>query len=198
MRNVGIRSRGLGSRSSDKPGLELEFDYYDAGQRFLGLRSLVLDNLVTDPSMLREAVATAFLRRVGVPAPRESFARLFVNGEFVGLYAMVEAVNRDFAQAAFGGTGLLFEFRWTQPFYESYLGDELDPYATLFASRNPAPAVDRALYAPDPGPVPGRQRNARRRVRGGGPASSTSTASSGWSPPTPSWRNSTASWATTA
>ena len=148
MRNVRVRSRGLGSRSSDKPGLELDFDYYDPGQRFLGLRELVLDNLVTDPSMLREVVATSFLRRVGVPAPRESFARLFVNGEFAGLYAMVEAVNRDFAQAAFGGTGLLFEFRWTQPFYETYLGDGLGPYATLFESRNPAPQSTAGLYAP--------------------------------------------------
>lgn len=148
MRNVRVRSRGLGSRSNDKPGLELDFDYYDPGQRFLGLRELVLDNLVTDPSMLREVVATSFLRRVGVPAPRESFARLFVNGEFVGLYAMVEAVNRDFAQAAFGGTGLLFEFRWTQPFYGTYLGDGLGPYATLFESRNPAPQSTAGLYAP--------------------------------------------------
>jgi spore coat protein CotH len=148
MRNVGIRSRGLGSRSSTKPGLELEFDYYAANQRFLGLRSLVLDNLVTDPSMLREAVATSFLRRVGVPAPRASFARVTVNGELIGVYGLVEAVNRDFAQTAFGATGLLFEFRWTQPYYETYLGDGLDAYATLFASRNPAPQATSTLYGP--------------------------------------------------
>lgn len=148
MRNVGIRSRGLGSRSNDKPGLELEFDYYAAGQRFLGLRSLVLDNLVTDPSMLREAAATTFLRRIGVPAARESFARVVVNGELIGLYAMVEAVNRDFAQAAFGEIGLLFEFRWTQAYYGTYLGPALDSYAALFASRNPPPQSTTALYAP--------------------------------------------------
>ena len=148
MRNVGIRSRGLGSRSSTKPGLELEFDYYAANQRFLGLRSLVLDNLVTDPSMLREAVATSFLRRVGVPAPRASFARVVVNGELIGVYGLVEAVNRDFAQTAFGATGLLFEFRWTQPYYETYLGDGLDAYATLFASRNPPPQATISLYGP--------------------------------------------------
>jgi len=148
MRNVRVRSRGLGSRSSDKPGLELDFDYYDPSQRFLGQRELVLDNLVTDPSMLREVVATSFLRRVGVPAPRESFTRVIVNGEFVGLYALVEAVNRDFAQAAFARSGMLFEFRWTQPFYETYLGDGLGPYAALFESRNPVPQSTGALYTP--------------------------------------------------
>ena len=71
MRNVRVRSRGLGSRSSDKPGLELDFDYYDPSQRFLGQRELVLDNLVTDPSMLREVVATLLPPpRGGAGAPR--------------------------------------------------------------------------------------------------------------------------------
>ena len=148
VRNAGVRSRGNSSRSGDKPGLELEFDYYVSGQKFAGLRTLVLDNLVTDPSMLREAVATAFLRRVGVPASRESFARLVVNGEFMGLYAMVEPVNRDFARGAFGQAGLLFEYRWRWPFYETYLGDELEPYMTIFASRNGSTGSTESLYGP--------------------------------------------------
>src|SRR4051812_3967944 len=46
--NVGIRSRGLGSRSSTKPGLRVDFDRYASGQHFLGLKSLVLDNLTQD------------------------------------------------------------------------------------------------------------------------------------------------------
>lgn len=148
VRNAGVRSRGNSSRSGDKPGLELEFDYYVSGQKFVGLRTLVLDNLVTDPSMLREAVATAFLRRVGVPASRESFARLVVNGEFMGLYAMVEPVDRDFARGAFGQAGLLFEYRWTWPFYETYLGDELEPYMEIFASRNGSSGSMESLYGP--------------------------------------------------
>ena len=39
VRNVGIRSRGLGSRSSTKPGLRVDFDRYSSGQQFLGLKS---------------------------------------------------------------------------------------------------------------------------------------------------------------
>lgn len=148
VRNVGVRSRGNSSRSGDKPGLELEFDYYVSDQKFIGLRSLVLDNLVTDPSMLREAVATAFLRRVGVPASRESFARLVVNGEYMGLYAMVEPVDRDFARGAFGQSGHLFEYRWRWPFYETYLGDDLEPYMTIFASRNGSSDNPESLYGP--------------------------------------------------
>src|SRR5688572_24722421 len=45
VRNVGIRSRGLGSRSGTKPGLRVDFDRYSDKQTFLGLKSFVLDNL---------------------------------------------------------------------------------------------------------------------------------------------------------
>ena len=50
VRNVGIRSRGRGSRSGNKPGLRVDFDRYTTAQRFLGLKSLVLDNVTQDAS----------------------------------------------------------------------------------------------------------------------------------------------------
>ena len=48
VRNIGIRSRGRGSRSSNKPGLRVDFDRYTTAQRFLGLKSFVLDNVTQD------------------------------------------------------------------------------------------------------------------------------------------------------
>src|SRR4051812_39349400 len=44
VRNVGIRSRGTGSRSPVKPGLRVDFDRYSTSQKFLGLKSVVLRN----------------------------------------------------------------------------------------------------------------------------------------------------------
>jgi spore coat protein CotH len=148
MRNVAARSRGNGSRYEAKPGLELSFDYYAASQRFLGLRGLVLDNLVTDPSMIRESTAMALLRRVGVPAPREAPARVFVNGAYAGLYMMVEPVDTVFAQKTFEQPGLLFEYRWTYPFFATFPGESLDPYAVLFESRNLGVHSTAELYTP--------------------------------------------------
>src|SRR5262245_45276451 len=98
VRNVGIRSRGLGSRSGIKPGLEVNFAHYSSRGQFLGMRALVLDNLTTDPSMIRERVAMSFLRRLGVPAPREVHANLYVNGQYSGLYVIVEPVDTVFVQ----------------------------------------------------------------------------------------------------
>ena len=134
--NVGIRSRGLGSRSGSKPGLRVDIDRYNTSQTFLGLKSFVLDNLVQDPSMLRERLAMAFFRRLGYPAPREAHARVFVNDTFVGLYALVEAIDKGFLGRSFGedghgGTendGYLFEYDYTREYHFENLGSNYDDY----------------------------------------------------------------------
>jgi spore coat protein CotH len=134
--NVGIRSRGLGSRSGTKPGLRVDMDRYSANQTFLGLKSFVLDNLVQDPSMLRERLAMAFFRRMGLPAPREAHARLFVNDAFVGVYAIVETIDKGFLGRSFGedskgGTendGFLYEYDYTREYRFEYLGSNYDDY----------------------------------------------------------------------
>jgi len=147
-RNVGVRSRGNGSRYGAKPGLELTFDHYAPRQRFLGLRSLVLDNLVTDPSMIREAATMALMRRVGLAVPHEAPVQLFVNGVYAGLYMMVEPVDTVFVERHFDAGGLLFEYRWTFPFFATFPGESLDPYAVLFESRTPGVHSTAELYAP--------------------------------------------------
>ena len=109
--NVSVRSRGLGSRSRTKLGLQIDFTQYATGQRFAGLKSLVLKNLLQDPSMVREALAMAMFNRMGQPAPRESFCRLYINGVYEGLYAVVEDIDDLFLARTLGsGSGYLFEF----------------------------------------------------------------------------------------
>ena len=135
--NVGIRSRGLGSRSGTKPGLRVDIDRYNADQTFLGLKSFVLDNLVQDPSMLRERLTMAFFRRLGLPAPREAHARLFVNGTFVGALrdrrdhrqGLPRAVLRQDSKGGTENDGYLFEYDYTRENarFEN-LGSNLDEY----------------------------------------------------------------------
>ena len=149
VRNVGVRSRGLGSRSGIKPGLELNFARYSSRSEFLGLKALVLDNLTTDPSMIRERVAMELMRRVGIPASREAHAQLYVNGQYVGLYAVVEPVDSVFVARTLGDSnGALFEYHWLQPFYATYLGDNLDTYRPLFEARSQQTKSTFELYDP--------------------------------------------------
>ena len=48
MRNVGVRVRGLATRSASKPGLRVDFNRYVEAQTFLGMTAVVLDNALRD------------------------------------------------------------------------------------------------------------------------------------------------------
>lgn len=149
VRNIAVRSRGSASRSATKPGLQIDFDRFVSGQEFVGLRSLVLDNLWQDPSMIRERLAMAFFERMGEPAPRESFGKVYINNEYQGLYVIVEDVSSDFLARTFEkDTGYLFEYRNVRRFYGEYLGDDLGAYKLLFEPRSHELEADAVLYSP--------------------------------------------------
>jgi spore coat protein CotH len=148
--NVAIRSRGFGTRSPSKLGLQIDFAHYASSQRFAGLKSLVLKNLLQDPSMLREPLAMAMFGRMGEPAPREAFCRLYINGIYEGLYVLVEDIDELFLQRTLGSrSGYLFEFhRSAGRFNGEYLGDALARYRPLFEARTHRLESDAALYGP--------------------------------------------------
>jgi hypothetical protein len=133
VRNVGIRSRGTGSRSGTKPGLRVDFDHYTAKQRFLGLKSFVLRNNTQDPTMLHERVAMRFFDRMGYPASREAHTRLYVNDEYAGLYTIVEAVDKVFLTRHFKeNDGYLYEYDYDaddEPYYFEYRGEDPSLYS---------------------------------------------------------------------
>jgi len=149
VRSVAIRSRGFGSRNPVKPGLLIDFDRFAAGQRFLGLESLVVDNHWQDGSLVREAVTMGLFERMGQAAPRESFTRLFINGDYQGVYAFVEAVDPVFLSRAFGDPGgYAFEYHWLNEFHGEYLGRSLDRYKELFEPATHEFDADTPLYLP--------------------------------------------------
>ena len=99
VRNAGVRSRGNSSRNDNKMALRVDADRYVTGQRFLGLKSFVLKNLWNDPSMLRERLAMTMFSRLGQPASRHSYCRLYINNEFQGLYIILESVDNAVSDA---------------------------------------------------------------------------------------------------
>jgi spore coat protein CotH len=153
VRNVGIRSRGRGSRNTHKPGLKVDFDRYSTGQKFLGLKSLVLDNLTQDPSGIHEAVAMKFLARLGIPAPREAHVKLYVRGEYIGLYAIVEAVDKDMLARIYGAIGddtqndgWLYEFAWQEDWRFTDLGADLNQIKLRFEATTHESETDEKKY----------------------------------------------------
>jgi spore coat protein CotH len=155
VRNVGIRSRGSGTRNGTKPGLKVDVNRYISNQEFVGLKAFILDNTYTDSSVVRESVTMKMFARMGVPAPREAHARLYINNEYAGIYTIVEAVDRTFVSRIFGSEeadvengGYLYEYKYSFPYDLSYLGPELEAYAPLFEPQTRDTDSMTALYEP--------------------------------------------------
>jgi hypothetical protein len=67
-----------------------------------GMSRLNLKAMYNDPSQMREALAWNLFRQAGVPAPRHTYARLGINGTYLGLFSVVEHVGRSFVRSVFG------------------------------------------------------------------------------------------------
>ncbi len=160
VRNIGIRSRGSGTRNGIKPGLRVDFNRYLTNQEFLGLKAVILDNTYSDASNIRESVAMKLYARVGLPTPREAHVRLYVNNEYIGIYVIIESIDRTFISRLFGAAeantetgGYLFEYKWLYAWNFEYPGPDLAAYAGLFRPQTRETDAISTLFGPIEGMV---------------------------------------------
>ena len=116
--DVGLRFKGNSSASVRglKKSYKFKFDEFDKKQRFHGFKKLNFQNGFKDPSLLREKLAYDLFEEAGVPAPRATFAKLYLtieghyDDEYLGLYTLVEQVDKVFLNDRFSDTsGNLFK-----------------------------------------------------------------------------------------
>lgn len=101
--------------------------------------------------MIKERLSMRLFERMGLPAPRESYARLYVGSsrEYAGVYALVEEIDEQFLQRRFGEhDGHLYEYRWIDEYRFEDLGADLEPYAARFEPRTHERDSMFSLYAP--------------------------------------------------
>jgi spore coat protein H len=106
--NVSIRLKG-GPGSfrplEDRPSFTVNFDRAAPGQTFHGLKKLHLNNSVQDSSYLSEKLCREMFEAAGVPAPRAGHAVVTLNERRLGLYVLIEGVNKQFLKRYFSQTG---------------------------------------------------------------------------------------------
>lgn len=106
--NVGLRPKGNSSLSDavqngdGRCSFRLEFDKYEKGQTCCGLDVLILNNLFTDDSMIRDYVCFDMMRWLGVDGCLPGFAAITVNGEYLGFYVALEGYESSFCERVFG------------------------------------------------------------------------------------------------
>jgi spore coat protein CotH len=147
LRSVGVRYKGnftyMASAGGLKRSLKIDFNRHDADLHFHGLKKINLNSGVTDPGRAREALAYAVFRAAGVPAPRTAFAELTLtvpgkyDKEYVGLYTVVEQVDKTFLKDRFGsGKGMLLKPEGLRGL--DYLGESWAPYAARYRPKDEA------------------------------------------------------------
>lgn len=108
---VGIKKRGfLGSSSFTRPSLGIRFNEFDKNLNFYGLKRISLNNNIQDLSLIRQYLTYKVFNKAGLPAPRCNFAKVYVNGKYLGIYTHVEAITGSFLKRNFGDdSGNLYE-----------------------------------------------------------------------------------------
>lgn len=101
--DVMVRLRGHWSWRCEKKQFVIAFNEADPAGRFHGLRKLALDAPWYEPSLLVERLAFSFMRRLGAPWSCANNARLTVNGDYYGVYANLERIDREYLERHFPG-----------------------------------------------------------------------------------------------
>ena len=139
--DIAVRYKGNGTyyqgESSGKISLKVDLNKYVKGQKVAKLDKLNFANNITDPGWMNEELSYRLFRDAGVPAPRTSYARIYVTianqrpREYWGLYSIVEDVDDAFAKDRFGTKdGLLLKPVTTSLFH--YLGDDWKKYNQIY------------------------------------------------------------------
>ena len=101
---VGVNLKGTSSFQpiDQKPAFRVNINEFVKGARLFGLKEILLNNMVQDPSMIHERLAYWIGRQIGtVPTPRCNHSWVTMNGAALGLYATVEEAKDTMMASSF-------------------------------------------------------------------------------------------------
>ena len=165
---VGVQFKGNSSYNGpgDKKPFKVDINAYDDANRVDGEKKFVLNNGFKDPSFLREKLALDLMNANGINAPRCTYAKLYLNGNYWGLYMLVEAVDKTFLDQRFDDNeGNLFkgdpigDLKWYGPAptgyynrYELHTNEATNDWSDLIhavdvVNNTPASAFADSIHA---------------------------------------------------
>ena len=140
--NVGLRTKGnntltsVASSDSDRYSFKIDFDYFNDGENYYGLKKLNLNNNYGDASYMREYICYRIMGEMGILVPATSYTHITINGEEWGLYLAVEPIDEVFLERTFGDSaGDLYKPDGTGADLV-YRGDDMSEYPGLVLKTN--------------------------------------------------------------
>jgi spore coat protein H len=153
---VGLRYKGNASYTASvnqlRRNLKVKTDFFGKAAGLEGEKTLDFNAGALDGSRVRESLSYSVFRAAGVPAPRTAFVELTLtvpglyDRENVGVYTLVEQVNKSFAKEFLPGkTGLLLKPERLNGGI-AYYGEDWSGYESTYRPDRPAtPAEQQRL-----------------------------------------------------
>jgi spore coat protein CotH len=102
-----------GYKTCTKLSMKIKINWLDSDNTFYGLKKLQFHSQNLDPSQMRERLGYWLFREMGVPASRSVHARLIINGDYIGVFALTEQIDGRFTRYHFdNGKGNLYKEVW--------------------------------------------------------------------------------------
>jgi|TARA_B110000444_G_scaffold38535_1_gene34196 hypothetical protein len=102
-----------GAKTCTKLSMKVKVNWQDSAQTFWGVKKLQFHSMNLDPTQMHDRLGYWLFRKMGVPAPRATHARLLINGNYSGLYSFVEQIDGRFTDRQFDdGDGNLYKEVW--------------------------------------------------------------------------------------
>jgi spore coat protein CotH len=97
-----------------KISYKVKFNEYDSTARLYNMKSLNLHSMSADNTKMHDMLGYEMFREMGIYSPRASYARVYVNGVFQGLFIAVEKIDGRFTKSRWPvyGDGNLYKEAW--------------------------------------------------------------------------------------
>tara|TARA_B100001989_G_scaffold69384_1_gene47150 strand:+ start:442 stop:1809 length:1368 start_codon:yes stop_codon:yes gene_type:complete len=129
IKNVGVRYKGSigawvgclsdpdwtepnGYKICPKLSMKIKINWKE-DKKFYGMKKIQFHSQNLDKSKMRERLGYYMYRNFGINAPRSNHALVYINGEFIGLFANTENIDGPYTNKHFdGGGGNLYKEVW--------------------------------------------------------------------------------------
>ena len=114
-----------GYKTCTKLSMKIKINWKDREERFFGLNKLQFHSMNNDRTQLHDRLAYWLFGEMGVPSPRSTHAKLYINGQYNGLFALTEQIDKRFVKHNFDDDeGNLYKEIWPLSYEGGPFSDE--------------------------------------------------------------------------
>jgi len=135
--STGIRFKGESSfqfTKNNKKSFKISLNRFNKGQAYGPVKNFNLNNCFKDPTFMREKLMLDLLRKQNLPAARSAYAKVWLNDQYLGVYLLVEEIDKHFLDVNFTNHDGNLYLGEPQAYLED-LGESKDEYLRKYKKK---------------------------------------------------------------